>query len=306
VNILKSFLNHFKVAIAIFLFFCFCTGCSQNEHNSKRITVSFYPIYVATLNLVKGLNLEAANISGTHSGCLHDFVLQVEDMKKIEKSSVFIINGANMEPFMTKITSEIPKIKIIDSSQGIPLIEDRSSHNHGNKEHEHGKNPHIWLSVKNHIKQVQNISKGLREAFSENSEKICENEKEYIEKLNKLDSDGEAQLKDIKDKNVVTFHSAFDYFASDYGLKVICSVDYEPNVELSAKKIAKTVQKIKDFNVRYLIVETNYSGNSAQAIAKETNAKILFLNPITCGENEPESYLTAMRENFKELASKLN
>ena len=55
-----------------------------------------------------------------------------------------------MEHFLDKIKENYPELKIVDTSEGIELVES----------HE-GINPHIWLSVDNAMKQVSTINRAI-------------------------------------------------------------------------------------------------------------------------------------------------
>ena len=60
-----------------------------------RIVTSFYPMYVATINITDGVDgVEVYNMTKPQTGCLHDYQLMTEDMKTLEKADAFVINGA--------------------------------------------------------------------------------------------------------------------------------------------------------------------------------------------------------------------
>ena len=81
-----------------------------------RIVTSFYPMYVATINITDGVDgVEVYNMTKPQTGCLHDYQLMTEDMKTLEKADAFVINGAGMEDFMDKVTEQQKKLKVIDA-----------------------------------------------------------------------------------------------------------------------------------------------------------------------------------------------
>ena len=113
--------------LAVLLVCCLAlAGCGSSAPGQQsaakkdgklHIVTSFYPMYVATINITKGVDgVEVVNMCENNTGCLHNFQLRSDDLKKIEKSSAFVINGGGMELFVDKITSELPKVKIVDSS----------------------------------------------------------------------------------------------------------------------------------------------------------------------------------------------
>ncbi len=294
------------VSIISALLVCiFASGCRKNLAKQTRYVASCYPVYIIALNLIDGIEgTEVIHMSENHQGCLHDFQIQSEDLKNIEKSSAFIINGAGMENFLKKVTDEIPKIKIIDSSKDIKLLENNCHHHHHS--HEHESNPHIWMSIDNYIKQTENIAEGLIESDPGNEEKYKQNCEEYILKLKNLKNDITLKLKDVRGKSIITFHEAFPYFANEFGLNIPDVINHDPESEPSAKQISRTINIMKENNINSLFIEPQYKSTAAETISKETGAKIYTLDPAVTGENSKDAYIEIMTKNAETLKEALN
>lgn len=292
--------------LSLFSLFCILTGCRGQYIKNFKIVTSCYPVYIMTLNLVKDIpDLEVVNMCDTNTGCLHNFQLRSEDLKKIENSSAFVINGAGMESFLDKVINELPKVKIIDSSEGLELLKDEC---HKEDEHDHchhESNPHIWMSISNYIKQVENITSGLKKFDSANSEKYDKNAADYTAKLTKLKNKMEMGLKDVLGKEIITFHEAFPYFANEFGLKVAGVINHEPDNEPSTKELKEIIELIKERNIGSLFVEPQYPQALAITIAKETGAKVYTLDSGVTGEASPNAYINAMEKNLEVLMEAL-
>ena len=172
------------------------------------------------------------------------------------------------------------------------------SHDH---DHDEEYNPHVWLSVENAIKQVENIENKLIEYNSINKDKYSQNAREYIEQLSNLDNKIHSELDNIKNKNIVTFHEAFPYFAKEYGLNIVGVVQREAGSEPSAKELQETIEKIKKLDVKAICVEPQYSTKAAETISKETNVKVYTLDPIVTEESKNSSYIDIMNKNLETL-----
>lgn len=309
---MKKQIIKFIAIILAFFYGSLLTGCQKSKNDKIKFVTSCYPVNIIALNLTENIGgTEVINMSENQQGCLHNFQIQSEDLKNIEKSTAFIINGAGMENFLNKVAYEIPKVKIIDSSIGIKLIEEEveCTHNHGNEEHHHHhheSNPHIWLSVENYIKQVQNITNGLVIVDPTHEKEYKENCEKYISKLKDLKNQLDTDLKDLNGKDIITFHKAFSYFAKDFGINIAGTINDEPENEPTAKQISKIINTIKEKNIKSIFTEPQYSRSSADIIAKETGAKIYTLDPAVTGEKSKDSYINIMKENAKTLKSALN
>ena len=262
-----------------------------------RIVTSFYPMYVATINITDGVDgVEVYNMTKPQTGCLHDYQLMTEDMKTLEKADAFVINGAGMEDFMDKVTEQQKKLKVIDASRGIELI------------HEEGDNPHVWLSVTDAITQVRNIADQLKEADPAHAAAYEKNAVAYIEKLSSLKSEMHAALDNVPHKDIVTFHEAFPYFAKEFNLNIIGVVEREPGTEPTPTELQETIEQVNALPTKVLFTEPQYSPAAAETIARETGAKIYTLDPVVTGEATPaakNAYIDTMKKNMKTLQEAL-
>ena len=263
-----------------------------------RIVTSFYPMYLATINITDGVNgVEVYNMTKPQTGCLHDYQLMTEDMKTLEKADAFVINGAGMEDFMDKVTEQQKKLKVIDASRGIELIHD-----------DEGDNPHVWLSVTDAIVQVRNIADQLKEADPAHADAYEKNAAAYIEKLTALKTEMHAALDNVPHKDIVTFHEAFPYFAKEFNLNIIGVVEREPGTEPTPTELQETIEQVNALPTKVLFTEPQYSPAAAETIARETGAKIYTLDPVVTGEATPQAknaYIDTMKANMKVLKEAL-
>lgn len=264
---------------------------------SLTIAASFYPMYIFTLNVAKDIpNVNVVNLTKPTTGCLHDYALTTDDMKNLEDAQILVINGAGMESFMDKITSRMPDLKIVEASQGIPLIKGDG---------DEGDNPHVWLSVTNAITQVKTIGDRLSSLDPANASKYQENTAAYIKKLEALKTKMHETLDGVQQRNIVTFHEAFPYFAQEFNLNTVGVVEREPGTAPSAKELSETIEQVKGLGIKALFAEPQYPTKAAEAIAKETGAKVYTLDPIVTGPMDADAYINLMESNLITLQEAL-
>lgn len=271
---------------------------SINSGTEKRLTVltSFYPIYVSTINVTKDIpGIQVMNMTKPQTGCLHDYQLTPEDLKTLEKADVFIINGAGMEAFMDKAIKQQPNLKVLEASQGIELIKDDSGE----------ENPHVWVSITDNIAQVRNIAEQLSLIDSANAAQYKSNAEEYINKLEALRSKMHQSLDGLENKNIITFHEAFPYFAQEFNLNIAAVIEREPGSEPSPKELEETINTVRASKITALFAEPQYPAKAAETIARETGAKVYALDPVVSGDLTPDSYINIMEENLKTLEEAL-
>ena len=301
-----------KILTIVFAASMLLTGCNNSaesnnsiESNNKlTIVTSFYPMYISTLNIVKDIpDVEVINMTAPQTGCLHDYSLSTKDLKTLSSADIFVINGAGMESFLDDVIDEYSDLKIIEASNGISLIEDTD-----HDEHEHDVNPHVWVSISKNIEEVSNIAKELS-AFDPNHASEYEaNADAYIAKLENLRTEMHAALDNVNNKDIITFHEAFPYFAEEFNLNIAGVIEVEPDSEPSAKEVENIISIINEKNIKALFTEPQYSSKIADTIAKETGASIYTLDPIVTGdanEDAYDDYILKMQENLNTLKEAL-
>lgn len=306
----------FGALICILAFFlAFLTGCSprqtgrEEEESSFRIVTSFYPMYIMAINITDGIEgVRVDNMAGQQTGCLHDYQLQSRDMQNLQKADAFVINGAGMESFMDKVFQQLPDLPVITASEGISLLCAEEGHSHEEEEghdHEEEMNPHVWVSITNAAAEVRTIARGLAEADPEHAQAYLDNAEIYRAKLFSLRDEMHRALDSAQDKRIITFHEAFPYFAEEFGLEIVEVINREPDSQPSAKELADTIRLIRETDVKAVFAEPQYSESAAAVVAAESGADMYFLDPATTGENDPDAYLRAMRQNLDTLKKAL-
>lgn len=278
-------------------------ACGQNAGNTGSgkgtlIVTSFYPMYILTSNIADGIeDVEVVNMTEPQTGCLHDYQLVPADLKVLEKADIFVINGAGMESFLEKVISQLPDLTIIEAAKGIDLLKDENGE----------ENPHVWVSISGAIQEVKNITNGLIAADPANEASYRKNSEKYIARLEALKQSMHDALKDIRTRDIVTFHEAFPYFAQEFDLNIVSVIEREPGSEPSAGELAEIIQIINDTQVKVLFTEPQYSPKAAESIAAQTGARIYVLDPIVTGPKDAEldSYERAMKENLDVLIEAL-
>jgi zinc transport system substrate-binding protein len=287
---------------------------SMPDGDEINIVTSFYPMYIFTKNITRDIDgVNVVNMAEPQTGCLHDYQMTPADMKTVENADIMVINGAGMESFIEKIISARPNLKIVEASKGLDLIEQEDEHDHntdegsGHEDHNHNVNAHIWVSISGAIDEVKNIGEQLAVADPKNAEKYKSNTNEYVKKLEAQKDKMANALKDIKNRNIVTFHEAFPYFAKEFNLNIIEVIEIDDESKTSAGVLADSIKKIKESNVKALFAEPNYSSNIIQTVAKETGIKVYELDPVVKGPEDADmdSYIKAMDNNLQVLVEAL-
>ena len=294
----------------IVLVLCSCTDKDVKKEGQVNIVASFYPMYIATANIVDGVdNVNLVNLTSQTTGCLHDYQITTQDMIKLSDADILVINGDGMENFIDKALSTYSDLKIVNASEGISenheVLLNHEHEESDEHDHEHGINSHYWVSVSLYIEQVNNIKKELCKIDSKNADLYEKNATNYIFKLSELKQKMHDSLDNIENKNIVTFHEAFDFFAEEFDLNIVAVIEREPGTYPSSRDVAEIIDEIKEKNVNAIFTEPQYSKTAADTIARETGVKVYELDPIVTGDLDKEAYVTIMNKNLDVLKEAL-
>lgn len=305
--------------IVIFLVSLAITSSIVGEEDNEdfKIVTSFYPIYVIANNIVGDVEgVEVVNLTDIQTGCLHDYQLTTDNMKRMENADIFVMNGGGMEGFLNDIVDAYPNVLNIDSSEGISLLfnsghnhdeddhhgeEDHHHDNHDQEGHDHENNGHIWLNMDNYIRQIENITEKLSKHDPSNQAIYEKNSKEYIEDIKDLQGEYRTRLEKYKHIPIVMFHDSFAYLADELNLNLIHIVNVDENTSLSAGQVREVIDNINEHSVKVLLTEVQYSDSIATTIAEETGASVYLIDSIVSGTNHKEAYIKGMKQNLEIL-----
>ena len=272
-----------KKLLALLVALCLLPSLAAAE----TVVSSFYPIYLFTLNLLEGVDgVTVRNLAAPGTGCLHDYQLQTGDMKTLAQADAFLINGACMESYLDSVFAAFPDLTVTDASAGIDLLES-SPENISVGESETLRNAHVWLDPDNAILMVGNLADGLIAACPDRAEAIAANRDAYVARLAALDAALTDGLSALPNRDIVTFHEAFPYFAAAYDLHVAAVVNRDPGDALSPAALGQLVLLIRDLGLPPLFVEPQYDDLAARTLARETGAAVYMLDPIVTGPDDP-------------------
>ncbi len=232
----------------------------------------------------------------------HTFEPTPKQMMELHDAKIFIKIGAGLEFWADRIVKAASNknLMVVDLSKDMPLI--YGTHKH---EHEHAgqaADPHFWLDPVLTKKIVDKIASTLIKMDAPNKKFYEGNAEIYKKELDKLNEELIQKVGIFKTKGYVTFHPAWNYFSKRYGLRVIGVIEEAPGREPAPGDVARIIKNLKKSDIRVVFAEPQFNPKIAEAIAKEANAKVLFLDPIGAS-NAPDrdTYIKLMRYNLSQM-----
>lgn len=288
-----------RLFLFLIIFIILLSGCARQEAPAQ-VAATTLPVYEFTSRLCDGTGITVSRLVTENVSCLHDYSLNVRQVKAAEAAEVIVISGAGLEEFMEDILSNK---STIDASVGIDLLEStvhEHEHEHGH-DHDHEEDPHIWLSPANAKIMAANICENLCHQYPSHSDIFQQNLSSLIADLDTLEAYGQAQLSTLRHHDLITFHDGFGYFAEAFGLQILEAVEEESGSEASAQELKHLITVVREHDLPAIFIEINGSVSAADVISRETGAKVYALDMAMSGV----SYFDAMYRNINTIKEAL-
>ena len=288
-----------------------CTGntTKKNKNGKLKVIASFYTMYDFAKKIGKD-KIEVTNMvpAGTEP---HDWEPSTKDLIELEKSDVFIYNGAGMEQWVDDVLESLDteELTSVEASKGIKLLKDTDAHEHDH-EHESENDPHVWLDPQNAKYEMNQIKKALTKADPDNKDYYEANYKKEAARCDELDQQYKKELAQVSKRELVVAHEAFGYLCKAYDLEQMGIEGLSADDEPDPKQMSEVIEFAKKHKVKTIFFEELVSPKVAKTIAKETGASAKMLNPLEGLSNKKikagQDYFSVMKQNLSAIKEALS
>ncbi|MFH7243360.1 MAG: metal ABC transporter solute-binding protein, Zn/Mn family [Spirulina sp.] len=290
-------------------------GCDSVEQGSSGVSGSDSeerPAVVATSTLIAdwaeqigGDQIELTSIlqPGTDP---HVYEPVPADSVAFEQADLILYNGYNLEPGLIRLLTAaganaqhlavaevVPPLNLEEEGQSVP-------------------DPHVWGDVSNVVPMVEAIRDALIELDPDQADTFTANAADYIEELNQLHDWIGTQTATIppNQRQLVTTHDAFQYYANAYGLTVAGTlIGISTEEQPSAQTVQQLVTVIQDLGVPAIFAETTLNPQLIRTVAQEAGVTLaeqeLYADSIGVPGSEGDSYLRMMAANTRAIVENL-
>jgi manganese/iron transport system substrate-binding protein len=241
----------------------------------------------------------------------HSFDPTPQDVVKIAKAGLIFANGAGLETFLDPLLKNAgSQAQVVYVSDGVQLIQFQSNLP-GEESGQGGGDPHTWFDPQNVKVWVQNIEKALSTQDPKNAQIYAANARRYTQQLDELDSWIQTQVKQIPpdQRNLVTDHEAFTYFAKRYGFQQVGAIvpGYSTLAQPSAQELAALEDAIRKLGVKALFVGETVNPNLGERVAQDTGVKLVYLytGALSDSSGPASTYLDFMHYDVNQIVNGL-
>ena len=298
------------------------TGCNKNNKSNKiEIITTNYPEYDFVRAITKNSNNITVRLLLKPGTDIHDFEPTPRDIIDIKKSNMFIYVGGESDDWINNILNDIKleKTKVIKLMDIVDLKEEELVEGMESEEEEEEEeeeeteyDEHVWTSPVNATKIIDKISKEIIELDSDNKELYEKNTKEYVEKINEIDSEIRNVVNNSKRKEIIVGDRfPLRYFVDEYNIKYYAAfLGCSEQNEASAKTISFLIDKVKEDKIPVIFHIELSDKKIAKTISDATGSKVLEFNSAhNISQKDFDkgiTYVDIMKNNVEVLKEALN
>lgn len=274
------------------------------------VMASFYPMYTAALNVAGGIDgVTVSCLARPQTGCLHDYQLSPEEMIALKGADILILNGAGAESFLNAALSQLPGLRTVDTSAGLPLLEGRGHEEHAHdeeetqEEHNHAVNEHVWMSPARYARQVEALRDALALADPDHAAAYRGNAAAYLARIRAVEDRTARLARTLSGRDCVTFHDSAAYLAADLSLQVAAALSLGEESGAAAGELAEAAEAVRGKRVLLLYdgqypTDYGYLGDYAE----EARTVVLDTAVLPAeGQDPADRWLSAMEANLRAL-----
>ena len=291
---------------------------------APQVAVSIKPIHSLVASVMKGIAEPQLILKG--AGSPHTYQMKPADAELLQNAEVVFWVGPELEKFLEKpigsLSSDARTVELEDTPGllRLPMREGGAfeTHDHGDESHEaedghaheghtheaeghsdhdhEASDAHVWLSTANAKMLAKAIAAALGEADPANAPRYNANLAVLDDKLDALSAELKATVAPVKDKPIVVFHDAYQYFEKEAGIRVVGSITVSPETLPGAARISEIHEKLKALDASCVFAEPQFEPKLVNVVVEGTSARTGTLDPEAATlAPGPDLYFELMR-----------
>ena len=282
-------------------------GRAVGQADGLHIVTTVRPLYAAALQLTDGVpDVRVENLTGSSTGCLHDYQLSPANRLSLARADLVVLNGAGAEGFLDEVLPQLDA-SVADTSAGIDLLAGHEhDHEHDHEEerdhdHDHAVNEHIWVSPTRYAAQVRTLTAALQAADPAHAAQYVQNAARYLAQIQATEERMQALRQRLQGRRCVLFHDSLAYLADELSLQVAAVLPVGEDSGVSAGELAEAERIARDDPAVLLIYDDQYTTRFGSVDRQVSADRVLALDTAVKGEGRADDWLQAMERTLSRL-----
>jgi manganese/iron transport system substrate-binding protein len=256
-------------ALAALVFVAGCTSARQAhgpsipQGDKVRVVTTF-----STLNsFVEGVGGDRVQVQNLVpvGASPEDYQPAPQDIGTLSQAQLVVQNGLGIEAWLqhTLESAQNANAKVLVLSDGLPHIDH---------------NPHLWMDPAYAKEYVAKIRDALSRIDPAHAVEYRRNASAYETRLIALERWIQKQVDTkipMQRRAMIVFHNAWAYYDARFGIKTVGVIELNPGQDPNPQYIAHLVDLARQYHVRAVFSEPEYSPKLAQTLARSAGIQIV-------------------------------
>ncbi len=196
----------------------------------------------------------------------HTFEPSPSDVAAINDTRVVYRIGYTLDDWAVTIADAKSDVLTLSTDMEIRSATDNSA------------DPHYWLTIPNAKHMAALAAQDLGSHFPQFKNTFQANYLAYAKQLDATDAEIRSILAATPNKNIVTMHDAWYYFATEYGLNVIGTFEPEGAEEPTPQQLASLTNAVAAAGVRTVYVDADANVDAITSFANDNDLTIVAVD----------------------------
>lgn len=277
---------------------------ASSDGDSKPLVVATSTVLADLAEQIGGDEIELEGILNPGDDP-HIYEPVPSDNVVLEQADLILYNGYNLEPGLIRLMNAVGTAKTLAVGEVVtPLELDKA----GAKVPD----PHVWGDVENVVLMVEAMQAALVELSPTNAAVFEQNGDRLTQDLQRLDRWVGQQIATIptNQRQLVTTHDAFQYYARAYGLEVSGTlIGISTEEQPSAQTVQRLIESVKATDVSTIFAESTLNPSLIATVAAEAGVELaeqaLYSDAIGAPGSQADTYITMVVSNTRTIVESL-
>ena len=254
---------------------CGCSGPSSPADERLSVTVSIPPQRFFVQRIAGDRVRVSVMVGAGESPATYE--PKPSQLRGLSESAVYVRIGVPFEDaWMARLAPMMADGEIVHVADGQAMLTISASH--GDHHHEHGVDPHTWLSPRLAAEQAEVVCETLCRLDPAAAGAYRATLAVLVGEIQGLDEELAGRLSAVKGGRFLVFHPSWGYFAHEYGLE---QVPIEVGgQEPSAQELAALVRRAEEMDIRVVFVQPEFDTSKAETVAGALGGGIVRVSPL--------------------------
>lgn len=220
-----------------------------------QVGVTMFPLYDIVRNIA-GDTVGVALLLPANAGP-HTYEPTPSDVAAIKDARVIYRIGFGLDDWATRIANAKTDVLTLSADMTLRVSNERVT------------DPHYWLTITNAKRIATLAARDLSSHFPQYRTEFQTNLVAYLALLDDADAQIKTTINGMTNKNIVTMHDEWYYFAESYGLTIVGTFETRAAEEPSPQHLAALAAAMNDAGVRTIYVDAGESDAALSAFAAD-------------------------------------